>query len=83
MGQKQTKNEKTEEATALCRRKKIADRKIESIDCPEIPDRARHQRVRPPFGPKERRRLKEDFESIRLNIAERTRRREIRPKKRD
>ena len=56
---------------------KRADRKMESNDSPEIPDRAEDiKNVRPPFGPKELRILRDDFESIK-HIDERTGRRDI------
>ena len=43
-----------------------ADRQMESNDIPEIPDKGGDtRRARPPFGPKERRSLRKEFERVR------------------
>ena len=62
---------------------KRADRKMESNDISEIPDRGEtSEEPGLPFGSKEWKSSKEDFESIKY-IDKRTRRREIRQKKRN
>ena len=63
VGKRLGQKEKTG-ATGLGRITK-ADRKMESNDSPEIPDRGADMRKAwPPFGPKERKSLREDFASI-------------------
>ena len=75
--------EKTEWAIGLGRITREKTHRLNQITAPRFLTGGDIRRARPPFEPKKQKRLTMDFESIKINIHDRTRRQEIRQKKRN